>query len=405
MFFLYDKLILNFTFKKLKYIILIITFSPLIVLLLILRPLILFRFGKLDIERIGIISSLEDFLLHKRQKNKTANTFDIWVYEGSKFNKQFYIILKRKFIIIKQFYYLYQILVLFSKYTNFFSDHILNFYNKTARIDRAKPILNLSKEEIKKGEINLKNFGVPSNAKIVCFTCRDSTFLKKQYPKQNFSYHNYRDSNIKNYIPAIKMLIKKNFYVIRMGRSVKNKIKIKNKKFIDYPFHPLKNDLMDFFLAYKCYFWIAGCSGVDDIAVTFRKPMIDLNMAPISGLKITSKKTLLCSKIYMNKKNQKLSLNDIFKNGIEEIDRTEGFEKKKIKLYDLNSKQIKDIVLDMLNLMSKSWKISKIKDIKLQKKFKHIFLQNIDQIDPKFNYKFNALYGLSFLKKNTWFLK
>ena len=59
----------------------------------------------------------------------------------------------------------------------------------------------------------------------------------------------------------------------------------------------------------------------------------------------------------------------------------------------------------MLNLMSKSWKISKIKDIKLQKKFKHIFLQNIDQIDPKFNYKFNALYGLSFLKKNTWFLK
>ena len=77
---------------------------------------------------------------------------------------------------------------------------------------------------------------------------------------------------------------------------------------------------MDFFLAYKCYFWIAGNSGVDDIAVTFRKPMIDLNMAPISGLKITSKKTLLCSKIYMNKKNQKLSLNDIFKNGVEKID-------------------------------------------------------------------------------------
>ena len=50
---------------------------------------------------------------------------------------------------------------------------------------------------------------------------------------------------------------------------------------------------MDFFFAYKCYFWICGCTEIDEIAHT-RKPLIDLNMVPISGLKVTSKNLTLC---------------------------------------------------------------------------------------------------------------
>ena len=251
----------------------------------------------------------------------------------------------------------------------------------------------------------MKKFNIPSNAKIVCVTCRDSSYLRKKFPSKNFSYHDYRDSNIDNYIPAIKALLKKNFYVIRMGRAVNKKLNIKHKKFIDYPFHPLKSDLMDFFFAYKCYFWIGGHAGLENIAITFRKPFLDLNMVPLLGVKITSKKTILCLKIHKNHNNKKLSLNEIFKYGLVRTDRSEDFKRKKIKLHELNRSQIKDIVLEMVKLISNSWKIKDRNDLKLQKKFRKLFLSRINQIDPEFRYKFNALYSLSFLRKNPWFLK
>ena len=60
-----------------------------------------------------------------------------------------------------------------------------------------------------------------------------------------------------------------------------------------------------FFFAYKCYFWIGGHAGLENIAITFRKPFLDLNMVPLLGLKITSKKTILCLKIHKNHNNKK----------------------------------------------------------------------------------------------------
>ena len=90
--------------------------------------------------------------------------------------------------------------------------------------------LKLTEEEIIKGQSKLKDFGIPKNAKIVCITCRDSIYLKKKFPKKNFDYHSYRDANINHYIPAIKFLISKGFYVIRLGRISAQRVisKIKN---------------------------------------------------------------------------------------------------------------------------------------------------------------------------------
>ena len=110
---LYNKLIKNITFKKIKYIFLIILLSPLLILFLVLRPIILIRFGYFDIERIGIIANVEDFLLHKRYRKKGTYTFDIWVIGGKNYNKQFYLILKRNFLIIKQLCFIYNVLILF----------------------------------------------------------------------------------------------------------------------------------------------------------------------------------------------------------------------------------------------------------------------------------------------------
>lgn len=404
---LYGNLVKNLTINKIKYLFLIFLLSPFLLIIVIMKPIVLIRFGYFNIGRIGITAQAEHYLLHNKYKKKLGKTFDIWVFDNDVYNKQLFIILKRKFLIIRELSIFYKVLILISKYINIFSDHIIvtNDTGMAPRIDRSSCQLNLTKSEISKGESVLKDFGIPTTAKIVCFTNRDSLYLKKKFPSENFSYHNYRDSNVNNYIPAIKLLIKKNFYVVRMGQIAKKKINIKSKKFIDYPFHPLKDDFMDFFFAYKCYFWICSNNGLDEIAVTFRKPLLDLNMAPISALKVASKKTIVCSKIHKNYKNKKLSLNEIIDSGVVQSVSSEEFRRKKIKLKELQEYQIKDSVLEMIKLMKNSWKIKDKNDLKLQKKFKKLFLRRINQIDPKFRYKFNALYSLSFLRKNSWFLK
>ena len=60
----------------------------------------------------------------------------------------------------------------------------------------------------------------------------------------------------------------------------------------------------------------------------------------------------------------------------------------------------------MTKLMKDSWKIKSKSDLKLQKKFKKLYLSRSKQIDPVYKHKkVNALYSLVFLKKNPWFLK
>ena len=285
---LYIKVIQNLTINKIKYIFLIILLSPFLIIIVLIKPILFIRFGYFDIKRIGIISGAEHYLLHNKKRKKKI--LDIWVIDSNDYNKQLLVILKRKFLIIKELNIFYKVLKLLSKYLNIYSKHIIATYTKTARLDRDSCKLKLTKGEVKRGESLLKKFNIPSNSKIICLTCRDSSYLKKKFPSEEFSYHDYRDSNINNYIPTIKALIKKNFYVVRMGQIAKKRLNIKSNKFIDYPFHPLKNDFMDFFFAYKCYFWICSNNGLDEIATTFRKPLLDLNMAPIANFKISSKK-------------------------------------------------------------------------------------------------------------------
>ena len=140
-----------------------------------------------------------------------------------------------------------------------------------------------------------------------------------------------------------------------MDKSQQKKLTL-NTKFIDYPFNNNKSDFMDFFFAYKCYFWICGCTGIDEIAHTFRKTLIDLNMVPISGLKVTSKKTLLCAKIHKTSTNSKLGLK-IFKKKLDTIDMSKKFKMNKVNVHELSQTQVKEIVIEMINLMKISWKI------------------------------------------------
>ena len=73
----------------------------------------------------------------------------------------------------------------------------------------------------------------------------------------------------------------------------------------------------------------------------------------------------------------------------------------KVNVHELSQTQVKEIVIEMINLMKISWKIKNKNDLESQKKLKNFY----ENLYKKFLNITNAVYSNYFLKKNNWFLK
>ena len=67
---LYIKLIKNFSLIKIKYLFIIFLLSPFLIFIVLIKPIVLIRFGDLSCERIGRFSSAEMYLLSNKFKKK-----------------------------------------------------------------------------------------------------------------------------------------------------------------------------------------------------------------------------------------------------------------------------------------------------------------------------------------------
>ena len=134
---LYIKLVKNLTINKIKYIFIIFSLSPFLILLVIIKPIIFIRFGNLACERIGNFFVAEKYLLNKKLKKNRVRSLDIWMLGEHLSNKQMLIILKRKLLIIQHLFIFYKVLELISKYIHIYSKHIL----VTSSYDCLLPIL------------------------------------------------------------------------------------------------------------------------------------------------------------------------------------------------------------------------------------------------------------------------
>jgi putative glycosyltransferase (TIGR04372 family) len=197
-----------------------------------------------------------------------------------------------------------------------------------------KQQIHLSEAEIQKGYNELKNFNknLSQKSQIVLLNVRDSEYLRTFIPNIDWSYHNFRDNNILDFLPACNFIASKNYYVFRMGKINKVKINSKNQKIIDYSFSEYKSDFMDVFLAYICKFCFTTFSGYDGLTRIFRKKLIGVNSGNIAGVFSGNYIFSTFSKYYSIDQKENLSMSRIFDSGLAYISRSEELEKKKVKL-------------------------------------------------------------------------
>ena len=407
------KLSLYFSIFSLTFI-----FFPLFLIIRFLSGFILIRFANLDSTRIGHFANDVNMYLCAVKK-KTKFQYDFFYVEKPVCNNALLKLFKRHINIIPEF--LIRPFMLLNR-IKFLGNpkHIIEvnpFLQQDLRdrdIKNEKKINYFNEEDIEYAHSFLQDLGLSKDDKYVCLLCRDEAYTKGLYGNTyNLEYETegdksiFRNANIENFKLVSEYLTGLGYYVIRMGDKNSKPFLSNNKKIIDYARLEKKNEFMDIFLASHCNFIITTACGLDAMTSIHNIPFVIVNFAQVGLTRSTNKKQITIFKHFKKKNDLKnLTLSEIFDLNLAEALTNDIFLEKQIELIENTPEEIKDAVIEMLELMKNNFIVSdKYKD--LQSVFWNHFFKKINEYDLHFLHAdfVKSHIGFSFLEKNKNYLE
>ena len=272
-------------------------------------------------------------------------------------------------------------------------------------IERAKHIntsyLPFSAEEDKEAEDFLFRLGWKQGERFVCLMARDSRYLAEVSSRDSFSYHNYRDSDIDTYHAAALELAERGYWVFRMGKYRWHSFCCKHPHVIDYAFNDNRSDLLDVWLMANCYFCISTGTGTDEIAGSYRRPIVYVNFLPFSLFPTWRYCISTPKHLVWKNTGEPLSLKEHLEHNYVSSYKYAEFG---INVVDLSSDEIKDAVMEMERQLIGEG-TANVRDTELQQKFWDVF-----KAWPEFSKLHGFIHpdtrmGAAYLSNNPGFLR
>lgn len=337
--------------NKIKIITQIIFLLPIVALVILIRPLVKIRVGRIESRRIGHMTIQQEIYLceqkdglYDKKKEKI-----VWFHDKEISNRYILNHWKKKMIVLPGFI-LYPLEVFFNKF-NFTKQFYFNSRKKLKDHNKLllkyEPFIKFSNQEILNGEQILAKNNIKKNDKIVCFASRS-----KFYYKENFE--SLRNSSINNKVDSIKFLLDKGFKVIRVGRSEQEKLKIKDSRVFDYSFSPDINDFHDLYIISRCSFMVSDENGVNEMATIMRIPKLIVNYHTFENLRNVNDHLapiIMPKKIQSIKNNKIIPYEDAFKLDIFSINTAEELKNKGFCLIENTKEEITNAVNEMYELI------------------------------------------------------
>ena len=388
---------------------------PSVIIIRLISPWILIRFGEIESSRIGHFAKVLELYLNDLDEGINISQkkhIDFFFLRNNQIaNKQLAKMWRRTLRIWPTF--LLQPIYKANQFMNIFlpnnSKHRINFtlrdYNNL--LEKFKPHLKFTEQEEVDGQKFLQNLGFQKNDKFVCLLVRDSGYLNRHHKYSNedpsrWAYHSYRDGNIDRYVLAAEELAARGYYVFRMGINVLKKFNLSNPKIIDYANLKIRSDFMDIYLGAKCTFCISTQAGFDEIPIIFRKPVAYVGVVPLALLESHNKDSLIIPRKHISKKTkEKLSISEIFYSNVSTSLKSKEYDFNNVELEENEPEEIRDLVIEMDERLKGSWKENS-EDLLLQKNFWEIFEKNIKNLNyhEPLHGKIKAKFCSKYLKQN-----
>ena len=391
---------------------------PFLCFLKFLQPILLIKFHRLRIDRIG--HQILEMQLYCDNKSWSyfpdKRILDLFFYEHDKTNKilpanKFFLKLtKKKFPalylnwIIKKFYYYLCEMPGHQAYVSPWEFKYVrenNFFSV-----RSAPLFSLRLKEVNKGDRLLSEyFDCPPSQPIITYFNRDGYYLKKSFDSDT-SYHDYRDSTIGNFFSSME-LMKDKYFCFRMGSGAAETLSHKGMRIVDYAKSSHRNDFLDVYIFARSKFFIGDNSGIMHLPCSFRKKMAITNLVPIDTV-FDSKgfhpgilnNLVIFKKYYSTDLGRLMNLSEILKLCGSAPHTTSFFRENNIQLVENASEEIKDLTIEVDMLVNDSWEFNP----------EHIMRENEfwKIMGAPYKSQYRNLFpkvGYNFLKNNEWLLQ
>lgn len=357
---------------------------PIVILVRLLRPIVVIRFGMLRSENIGHFAANTELYLCERDIGLHGRrVYDFFSHRMPICNQQ----LAKMWARLLHISPVYRYFDRASRRLPGWKKHWIPVFARgdvdvKNLIISTKTHLNFTPEEEKIGLQKLCDLGVKLPAEFVCFYARDSVYssntaLKSKKPLKR---HDYRNSSIDNYIPAMQEVAKRNYYALRIGAMVQKPVSMDNEKIIDYA-TIARDEFMDIFLCAKCKFFVGSTGGINAVPRIFRRPMVYVNFVPLRVMHLfacAQKSLILPKKLWLRKEKRFLTFNEALKTGATKFWLSQQYEQAGLDVVENDADEILAAAIEMDERLNDSW-VGTSEDIQLQQRFWEIFVPDNTQ--------------------------
>ena len=153
-------------------------------------------------------------------------------------------------------------------------------------MQRTRPHVAFTDDEMHDARRELEAAGQDSDSMHVCVLVRDSAYMRSISEGDN-SNHDFRDSDVKKFLPAMHWLADQGLVVYRMGAVVREPLETSHPRIVDYATCGMRSELLDIWLSANCEFFISTATGLDGVATVFRRQRVFADLAQLIGLNLT----------------------------------------------------------------------------------------------------------------------
>ena len=260
-------------------------------------------------------------------------------------------------------------------------------------LKRIPAHLSFTSEEEGVGREEIRRLGISDRDSFVCFLSRSASYLDDAFPKLDWRYHHYRNSSIKNFVPAAEELARRGYYAVRTGAFEKEPLNSSNPRIIDYAIHS-RTEFLDIYLGAKCRFYIGDSCGFHAVPMVFRRPLVIVNMVPLEYPPTWGANCLFIpKKLWLQAEGRFMTFREILDSGTGRFLRGHKYEEHGIEVVENTPEEITSVAVEMDERLKGTWKTSE-EDEWLQQRFWSLFKPS------DLNGVFHLRIGADFLRQN-----
>jgi putative glycosyltransferase (TIGR04372 family) len=157
----------------------------------------------------------------------------------------------------------------------------------------------------------------------------------------------FRNADVRNYIPAVRELVKRGYRVVRIGDRKMTSIRREVPELVELPTLAGYDPILDPYFIERSEFMISCQSGPCSLARALGKPNLVVN-GVYNHTTLPEVNELFAFKRYFDHGGAELGVEEALRRGAHLFDRTEHFDQAGIRLEDASAEEIHAALLEML---------------------------------------------------------